>query len=638
MDGASHKITGSPPEIRRLPEATANRIAAGEVVERPASAVKELVENALDAGARRVEIAIADGGKTLIRVEDDGHGIAADALALALERHATSKIEGEDLVHIASFGFRGEALPSIGSVARLRLVSRAAGAEAWEIEARAGALTAPKPAARGPGTTVEVRDLFSATPARLKFLRSERAEARAIGEVVRRLALGRPEVAFRLVDVTGGGEGRVSFRAEAEAREGARTRRIDRVLGQGFAENAVPIEAERDGIRLTGLAGLPTAARGSAVAQHFFVNGRPVRDKLLVGALRAAYRDVLARDRHPAAVLFLEITPERVDVNVHPAKAEVRFREPGVMRGLVVSALSHALAGAGHRTAPVVSERALGAFQPRHPARWQGTPSAMRPGQRTLSLGHAAQAPGHAAEGAARPGFAEAAPGIDDMGFEERGEMADLTEEMPPLGHARAQFHENYILAQTPEGIVLVDQHAAHGRLVYERLKSERAADGIRRQALLIPEVVDLTADAAARLIESAEELAGLGLVLEPFGARAVVVREVPALIGVKGTGGGTGGGTRGGTGGGIAGLVRDIADELADEGTSDALARRLDHILATIACHGSVRSGRRLTLPEMDALLRQIEATPLSGQCNHGRPTHVTLTLGQIERLFGRR
>ena len=606
--------------IRQLSEDAANRIAAGEVVERPASAVKELVENALDAGARRIEIAIADGGKSLIRVRDDGHGIAREELALALSRHATSKIDGSDLVHIASFGFRGEALPSIASVARLTLTSRVAGGEGWAIEARAGALSEPRPAACPPGTLVEIRDLFSAVPARLKFLRSERAEAQAVGEVVRRLAMAAPHVTLILSDATGGGEGRVRLRAEAEASHGAAglLARADRIIGQGFAANAIAIEAEREGVRLTGHAGLPTFSRGSAVAQHLFVNGRPVRDRLLSGALRAAYRDVLGRDRHPVAALHIHCPPEAVDVNVHPAKAEVRFRAPGVVRGLVVSALTHALAGAGHRSATTVSGAALGAF-----SGGQGH-APPRPRAAALSRGLGLQAPAGGSPAEARPtGFAEAAPPPPVPAEGEPAGAGDAPDRGdPPLGHARAQLHGTYILAERADGIVLVDQHAAHERLVYERLKAEQAAAGVRRQALLIPEVVELGEDAAARLGEAAETLLALGLEVEPFGRGAVCVRAVPAILGQADP----------------ARLVRDVADELADLGTADGLARRLDAVLSRMACHGSVRAGRRMSVPEMDALLREMEATPRSGQCNHGRPTQITLGLAEIERLFGRR
>jgi DNA mismatch repair protein MutL len=613
MNSHNRNMMGEPARIRRLSEAAANRIAAGEVIERPASAVKELVENAIDAGASRIGVAIADGGKTLIRVSDDGLGIARGDLGLALERHATSKIDGSDLVNILSYGFRGEALPSMGAVARLMLVSRAAGSdEAWQIEARAGEIGRQRPAVREQGTMVELRDLFCTTPARLKFLRTDRAETQAIGETVRRLAMAEPMVAFTLTDVSDGGD-RILFRAEAEqdALFDGRLARIDRILGNEFAANTLPIEAERDGLRLTGFACLPTYARGAAVAQFFFVNGRPVRDKLLVGALRGAYADFLSRDRHPVAVLFLDCAPERVDVNVHPAKAEVRFREPGVARGLVVSALRHALAEAGYRAATTVSTEALGAFRAGGGSGVPRPPQVWRPSGALMELGLAAQAP-------LGGGFSEA--GWSGR-VEEPGADSLLAEDLP-LGAARAQLHENYIVAQTVRGMVIVDQHAAHERLVYEKLKRQIAGNGVKRQGLLIPEVVELGTDAAARVLERAEELSDLGLVIEAFGGGAVAVREMPAVLGRADP----------------AGLVRDVADELADLGESDTLKARIEAILSRMACHGSVRSGRRLTADEMNALLREMEATPHSGQCNHGRPTWVSLTLNDIERLFGRR
>jgi len=586
------------------------------VVERPASAVKELVENALDADARRIEIAIADGGKSLIRVSDDGHGIPEDQIALALERHATSKIDGSDLVNIASFGFRGEALPSVASVARLTLTTRTADGPAWEVTASAGRLSDPRPAARPPGTTVEVRDLFCAVPARLKFLRTDRAESQAIGETVRRLALAAPHAGFVLRDVTGGGAGRVVFRAEPESGSGAEARlaRAARILPPGFADNAVALDAEREEHRLTGHAGLPTFSRGAAVSQFLFVNGRPVQDRLLTGALRAAYRDLLSRERHPVAVLFLDCPPARVDVNVHPAKAEVRFRSPGTVRGLVVSALTHALAGSGHRAATVLSDAALGSFSGASRSAWRGS---ARPAAAEVQRAMAFQAPAAGLAEAEAPAFepVEAAPGAG-QGPE------GVPDEIPPLGHARAQIHGNYIVSQTAEGLVLVDAHAAHERLVYERLKAERAAAGVRRQALLIPAIVAIGAEGAERLVAEAETLAALGLEIEPFGPGTVCVRTLPALIDRADP----------------AALVRDVADELADTGTAEGLSARLDAVLSRIACHGSVRTGRRLSVPEMDALLREMEATPHSGQCNHGRPTHVALSLAQIERLFGRR
>ncbi|ALG91535.1 MULTISPECIES: DNA mismatch repair endonuclease MutL [Actibacterium] len=605
MNSYNPNIGVERPAIRQLDEAAINRIAAGEVVERPASAVKELVENALDAGARRVDVAVAAGGKTLIRVADDGHGIAAADLPLALSRHATSKIDGSDLLNIHSFGFRGEALPSLGAVGRLKITSRA-GAEAAEILVAGGQMGAVKPAALNQGTVVELRDLFFATPARLKFLRSDRAEMQAISEVVKRLAMAEPFVSFTLRDMSGGGEGRVTFRADAETGDmfDALHGRLARVMGAEFAENALRIDAGREGLHLTGYAALPTYSRGSAVAQYLFVNGRPVRDKLLVGALRGAYADFLSRDRHPAAALFLDCDPHLVDVNVHPAKAEVRFREPGVARGLIVSALRHALAGAGHRASSTVAGAVLGAMraEPAGPARVYQMD---RPSPGVLAASHAAQA----------PGFAEAA--VPSARVEEPlVEPADL-----PLGAARAQVHENYVIAQTSDGIVIVDQHAAHERLVYEKLKRQMAENGVAAQALLIPEIVELSEGDCARLLEVAGDLARIGLVIEPFGGGAVAVRETPAILGEVNA----------------QAMLRDILDELDDLGDSQMVKARMEAILSRMACHGSIRSGRRMRGEEMNALLREMEATPHSGQCNHGRPTYVELKLSDIERLFGR-
>ena len=588
------------PVIRQLDEAAVNRIAAGEVVERPASAVKELVENALDAGARRIAVDIAGGGKTLIRVTDDGCGMTADDLPLALSRHATSKIDGSDLLAIHSFGFRGEALPSLGAVGRLTIRSRAAGHDGAEIAVEGGRIGHPRPAALPRGTVVDLRDLFFATPARLKFLRSDRSETMAVAEVIRRLALAEPGVSFTLRDVTEGGEGRVLVQAEAADATG----RAARIIGRDFADNALWVDTERDGLRLTGLAALPTYSRGSAVTQYISVNGRPVQDRTLLGALRAAYFDVLSRDRHPAAVLDIACPPERVDVNVHPAKSEVRFREPEAVRSLIVGGLHAAIAGAGHRASSTVGEATLAAMQPR-------VYQMDRPAQGVLRAAYAAQAP----QGTTgMPGFAEAPAAR----IEERPEGRD---ESLPLGAAKAQLHGNYIVAQTATGMVIVDQHAAHERLVYERLKAQ-AAGGIPSQALLIPEIVDLSPTDAARLLDAAPDLATLGLTVEPFGGNAVAVRETPAILGPVEA----------------APLIRDILDELADLGATTTLQSRIDAILSRMACHGSVRSGRSLRADEMNALLREMEATPGSGQCNHGRPTHVTLDLADIERLFGRR
>lgn len=594
------------PVIRQLDESAINRIAAGEVVERPASAVKELVENALDAGASRVDVTYAQGGKALIRVQDDGCGMTADDLPLALSRHATSKIDGSDLLNIHTFGFRGEALPSLGAVGRLSITSRVAGADAAQVLVSGGRMDPVRPAALTRGTVVELRDLFYATPARLKFLRSDRAESMAIADVIRRLAMAEPSVAFTLRDVTDGVEGRLVFRADAETGDlfSALRGRLARVIGADFTENALPIDAERDGLRLTGFAALPTWSRGAAVSQFLFVNGRPVLDRMLFGALRAAYQDVLSRDRHPGAVLFVDCDPQLVDVNVHPAKSEVRFRDPGLARGLIVSALRHALAGAGHRASTTVAGATLGAMLP--PATAPRIYQMDRPSGAALARGHAYQAPMGFAEGpASRIEPAPDTPVTRDH----------------PLGAARAQLHENYIIAQTATGMVIVDAHAAHERLVYERLKRQAAEAGIAAQALLIPEIVELDADEAARLLDMAPDLARLGLGVEPFGGGAVAVRETPAMLGQVDA----------------AALLRDILDELADQGSASALQIRLDAILSRMACHGSVRTGRQMRADEMNALLREMEATPLSGQCNHGRPTHVELKLADIERLFGR-
>ena len=611
MPAPNPKISDTHPVIRQLDEAAINRIAAGEVVERPASAVKELLENAIDAGARRVEVAYADGGKSLIRVVDDGCGMAAEELPLALSRHATSKIDGTDLLNIHSFGFRGEALPSLGAVGRLTITSRMAGAEPASIRVEGGRQGAVRPAALSGGTVVELRDLFYATPARLKFLRTDRAEAQAIGDVVKRLAMAEPFASFVLRDVTGGGEGRVVFRADAETGDlfDALHGRLSRVLGGEFAANALRIDAEREGLHLSGYAALPTYSRGASVAQYLFVNGRPVRDKMLYGALRAAYADFLSRDRHPAAALFLDCDPSRVDVNVHPAKSEVRFRDPGLARGLIVSALRHALAEAGHRASTTVAGATLGAMRPEPvgPARVYQMD---RPSQTALRAAYQAQA----------PGFAETAASFSAR-IDEGPQGTDETPADLPLGAARAQVHENYIIAQTADGMVIVDQHAAHERLVYEKLKRKMAENGVAAQALLIPEIVELSDGDAARLLDLAEDLSRLGLTVEPFGGGAVAVRETPAILGPVDA----------------KAMLTDILDELDDLGDSQSVQARIEAVLSRVACHGSIRSGRRMQADEMNALLREMEATPHSGQCNHGRPTYVELKLADIERLFGR-
>ncbi len=611
MNDAAPQISDTQPIIRQLDDAAINRIAAGEVVERPASAVKELVENAIDAGAKRIEVAYADGGKTLIRVVDDGCGITPESLPLALSRHATSKIDGSDLLNIHTFGFRGEALPSLGAVGRLTITSRASGHDAFEIAVSGGAMSAVKPAALSQGTVVELRDLFYATPARLKFMRTDRAEAQAITDVVKRLAMAEPFIGFTLRDVSGGGEGRVSFRADAESGDlfDALHGRLSRILGTEFAENALRIEAEREGLHLTGFAALPTYSRGSAIAQYLFVNGRPVRDKLLVGALRGAYFDFLSRDRHPAAALFLDCDPHLVDVNVHPAKSEVRFRDPGMARGLIVSALRHALAEAGHRASSTVAGATLGAMRPEPsgPARIY---QMERPSQGALRSSFEAQA----------PGFAETAGVFGRVDVVEPA-APDMPVEQFPLGAARGQVHENYIIAQTADGMVIVDQHAAHERLVYEKLKKQMAENGVAAQALLIPEIVELSVGDCARLMDISDELSRFGLGIEPFGGSAIAVRETPAILGEVNA----------------KAMLLDILDELADQSESQLVQAKVEAILRRVACHGSIRSGRRMRGEEMNALLREMEATPHSGQCNHGRPTYVELKLADIERLFGR-
>jgi DNA mismatch repair protein MutL len=600
--------------IRLLPETLANRIAAGEVVERPASVVKELVENAFDAGASTVEIELREGGRALIRVSDDGHGMAAGELALAVERHATSKLDGDNLLAIRFLGFRGEALPSIGSVARLTITSRAHGAdEAAALTVINGAKGEVHPAALKAGTRVEVEGLFAAVPARLKFLKSVRAEEQAAAETVRRLAAARPAVDLTLIL-----DGRkIRFPAQGPGPDGLKARLAD-VLGRDFAENAVPVEAEREGFRIAGFAAVPTWHRATAAHQLLLVNGRPVRDRLFTGALRAAYGDTVPRDRHPAAALTFTVDPREVDVNVHPARAEVRFRDPGLARALLISALRAALRIAGPQVATSGQAAATAAFRSPfpHPIGNAGRAAA------ALRFGapFVAEPPTYAP-----PGFGEgsqaafALPPSADARADAAPPDPDLLDR--PLGAARAQLHETYILAQTRDGIVLVDMHAAHERLVLEALKRRRG-DRAPRQALLVPEVVELAADEAALVLAAAEELLALGLAIEPFGPGAVLVRETPAALGETDA----------------RALVQDIADGLAEWGAALPLAERLDRLAGTFACHHSIRAGRRLKPEEMNALLRQIEAEPAAAQCNHGRPTYVTLARADLERLFERR
>ena len=604
-------MQGNRPQIRQLDDAAANRIAAGEVVERPSSAVKELVENALDADATRIEIAYADGGKTLIRVSDDGTGIAQDQLNLALARHATSKIDGSDLLNIHTFGFRGEALPSLGAVGRLTITSRTVEADmAAMISVNGGAISPVKPAARSQGTTVELNDLFHATPARLKFLRSDRAETQAIGDVVKRLAMAEPYVGFTVRDISGGGQGRVTFRADAQTGDlfDAVLGRLRSILGAEFAENSVPLNSEREGLSLHGYASLPTYSRGAAVSQYVFVNGRPVKDRLLLGAVRGAYSDFLSRDRHPVVALFLECDPTLVDVNVHPAKAEVRFRDPAAARSLIFSGLRHALANAGHRASSTVGGATLGAFRPEQ--------SAAHPAyQMNMARRQSYSVPPR------QTGFSETQNQYSGRVEDPVVVVDDVDYTDLPLGAARAQVHENYIISQTKDGMIIVDQHAAHERLVYEKLKNQMAQNGVASQALLLPEVVDLSENERLLLVEILPDLAKLGLVIEEFGGNAVCVRETPAILGEVNA----------------AALVRDICDELGDQTTTSVVKDKIEAILSRVACHGSIRSGRRMRADEMNALLREMEVTPHSGQCNHGRPTYVELKLDDIEKLFGR-
>jgi DNA mismatch repair protein MutL len=587
--------------VRQLSEATVNRIAAGEVVERPASVVKELVENALDAGSKRIDVLTDGGGRRLIRVTDDGEGMTRADLALAVDRHATSKLKSDDLLAIDTLGFRGEALPSIGSVARLTITTRhKSEPHAWSITVDGGEKSEVKPAALGHGTSVEVRDLFYATPARLKFLKTDRSEAEAVREVVRRLAMSRPDVAFTLA-----GEERAPVTWGAANDELAR---LGDVLGPDFRANAVRIDAEREGVRVEGFAGLPTLSRANSLGQYLFVNGRPVRDKLLVGAVRGAYADYLPRDRHPLLALFVTLEAREVDVNVHPAKTEVRFRDGGLVRGLIVRALKEALAREGQRASTTGGSATIAAFRPLGQPRLGAYYAPSRGGGAALGFAEAAQA-----------AFEVGAPSADAR-VESYEPAAELIER--PLGAARAQVHETYIVSQTRGGLIIVDQHAAHERIVYERMKAAIGKTGVARQILLIPEIVELDEADAARLSARAEELARFGLVIEEFGPGAVAVRETPSMLGEVD----------------VRGLLRDLAEHMAEWDDELPLERRLLHVSATMACHGSVRAGRRLKPDEMNALLREMEETPNSGQCNHGRPTYVELKLGDIERLFGRK
>ena len=606
--------------VRQLPEQVVNRIAAGEVVERPASVVKELVENAIDAGASRIDIFTDGGGRRKIAITDDGGGMTRADLALAVERHATSKLDDEDLLRIRTLGFRGEALPSIGAVAKLNIATRHAGEpHAWSLSVEGGVKSSVAPAALSQGTRVEVSDLFYATPARLKFLKTDRTEAEAIREVVRRLAMARPNVAFTL---TGEERSPVTWAAALPGAPGQLTRLGD-ILGADFRISAIDVRAEREDVMVEGFAASPSLTRANALGQYLFVNGRPVRDKLILGAVRAAYADYLPRDRHPVVALFVTLDAREVDANVHPAKTEVRFRNAGLVRALIVHALKEGLAREGRRTAANSGSAAIDALRPAFAPRptnggqanwdWRRSPA--------FPVGSSPAFQTAAAMALAEPGQAAFDVGTPtaDVRFEAQP-PADLLDR--PLGAARTQIHETYIVSQTRDGLIVVDQHAAHERIVYERLKASLAKSGVQRQILLIPEIVELDEATVEQLLARGEELASFGLAIESFGPGAVAVRETPSLLGKTNAGG----------------LLRDLAEHMAEWDETLPLERRLMHVAATMACHGSVRAGRRLKPEEMNALLREMEDTPNSGQCNHGRPTYVELKLADIEKLFGRR
>ncbi|MEJ8310456.1 DNA mismatch repair endonuclease MutL [Agrobacterium larrymoorei] len=603
--------------IKQLSETLINQIAAGEVIERPSSAAKELIENAIDAGATRIEIATAGGGKGLVRITDNGCGMSAPDLELAIRRHCTSKISAT-LDDIRTLGFRGEALPSIGSVAKLTITSRAQGATEGAIISVTGGKVSPvRPAAANSGTIVEVRELFFATPARLKFLKTEKAEAAAITEIVKRMAIAFPHIRFVL-------SGTDRSTLELPSTGDDHLARMAQILGAEFKDNAIEIDAMREGVELTGFAGVPTFNRGNSAHQYMFVNGRPVQDKLLLSAIRGAYAETVPHGRYPVAVLSLRLDPALVDVNVHPAKSDVRFRDPGLIRGLIVGAVRQALSREGDRAATTGASQMMNAFRPGY------SPSIVRPyASSTWTPATSPYRPLGMSDGLALREPAQS-QFIDITMPTARSEVFH-TDEKPvattiepsryPLGAARAQVHANYIVAQTEDGLVIVDQHAAHERLVFEEMRKALHAKRPASQVLLIPEIVDLPEEDCDRLMEHAEGFDKMGFAIERFGPGAVAVRETPAMLGEVN----------------VQGLVRQLADEIAEWDTASSLSGKLEYVAATMACHGSVRSGRRMRPEEMNALLRQMENTPGSGQCNHGRPTYIELKLADIEKLFGR-
>lgn len=610
----AHPSEQTPRSIRQLPDGVINRIAAGEVVERPASVVKELVENALDAGATSISITLQAGGKAAIRVTDDGHGMGPDDLKLAIARHATSKLSDDDLVEIRTLGFRGEALPSIGAVAKLTITSRAKGSDdAYRIAVSGGEITSPTPAPLSGGTAIEVEDLFFAVPARLKFLKSDQAETTAVADTIRRLALAAPKVGFRLqserrtiLDLAPA-DASLAFTSALEYRAAD-------LFGPDARTNMRPLHATRDGLSLEGMVGLPTWHRATTRDIYLMVNDRPVRDRLLTGAIRAAYADLMPRDRFPAVVIAIAIDPARVDVNVHPQKSDVRFQNPGHMRGLIITAIRDALGEAGLAASTSLTDQAAQAFKPPTPY--------VAPARSGVSGWEEAAAhydPGPVSGSIARPATLA---GMDVPSSPATTPVQPETlEPEHPLGTARAQLHETYILAESRDGIVLIDAHAAHERLVYERLKTGLERDGIATQPLLIPDVVELPAGNASAILAEAEQLAKLGLVIEPFGTNAVLVRETPAMLGVCNA----------------SGLVTDLAEEFAEAGSSARLENRLHAVASTMACHGSVRAGRRLKVDEMNALLREMEQVPAAAQCNHGRPTFIRMDKARLDKLFDR-